>query len=164
MVCTGVTLNAPSVYACEGYRLPIEAEWEYAYRANTTSAFYTGPITHQTDPIDCFDDPVLEPIGWCCHNSGAFTHPVGEKQPNPFGRFDMSGNVDEWVFDHFDGTGYGQGPRFDPGGTYVPNSNRVIRGGAAAESAIFARAAHRTENQWNWISPALGFRIARTVP
>ena len=70
------------------YRLPTEAEWEYAARAGTTTDTYAGDITQPTG-----DDPVVNRIGWYRENSGGSTHPVGEKEPNTFGLHDMLGNV-----------------------------------------------------------------------
>jgi formylglycine-generating enzyme required for sulfatase activity len=95
------------------YRLPTEAEWEYAARAGDDSCRYGS----------------LDVIAWFRDNSGGTTHPVGEKKPNRFGLYDMLGNVWEWVQDWFEITYYGHSPEADPKG---PSSGefRVLRGGS----------------------------------
>lgn len=111
---------------CGGYRLPTEAEWEYAARAGTTTAFYNGPITvpDSCDPLD----EGLDRIGWYCRNAEGTTHPVGLKEPNAWGLFDMSGNVWEWVWD-----GYG----------LSKDDNKTVRGGSVNWNGSSCRSAMR---------------------
>jgi formylglycine-generating enzyme required for sulfatase activity len=137
------------------YRLPTEAEWEYAARAGTTTAFYNGDITNTS----C-DDPKLDAIGWYCGNADSTTHPVGQKQPNAWGLFDMSGNVWEWVEDDWhssydgaptDGSAWVDSPRA---------SRRVFRGGGWSSVARYCRSARRDGNGPTRRSNRGGFRLA----
>ena len=143
------------VYTCPGYRLPTEAEMEYAYRAGTTGAFYNGGIT-SCDGTDAN----LDKIGWYGQNSNSKTHPAGKKTANAWGLYDMAGNVWEWCHDWL--TTYPKTSITDPVG--ATGSSRVNRGGSVSNSAGGARAAYR-----NYYSPGhrlsnLGFRLARSIP
>jgi len=142
---------------CTGYRLPTEAEWEYAARAGTQTAYHTG-VNTQTG---CSDDPNLNLAGWYCGNSGDTTHPVGQKQVNAWGLYDMHGNVWEWVHDW--GAAYPAGAVVDPAGP-ASGEARVYRGGSWSFDAQYARSAYRSR-----FTPAdrfntLGFRPSRSLP
>ncbi|MBI4705437.1 MAG: formylglycine-generating enzyme family protein [Deltaproteobacteria bacterium] len=119
MGCNAVKLTVATLYDCRGFRLPTEAEWEYAVRAGTTTAFYSGDIKVYPTDTECNPDANLERIAWYCYNAGPRTHPVGQKEPNGWGLYDMSGNAFEWVHDHFTPGGYGDGPLTDPDGDIV---------------------------------------------
>lgn len=132
------------------YRLPTEAEWEYAARAGSTTAYSFGDDARQ-----------LGEYAWYDQNAGGTTHPVGQKRPNAWGLYDMHGNVWEWVQD-WKGA-YTAGAAEDPTGPST-GALRVIRGGSWYFPAQFVRAAYRL-----WYVPGyrvgdLGFRPASSVP
>ena len=118
------------------YRLPTEAEWEYAARAGSTSAFANGGIS----VTDCSYDPNLDAMGWYCGNASSTTHSVGGKQPNAWGLYDMHGNVWEWCQDWYGG--YPTGAVTDPTGP-SSGSDRVLRGGSWSYRARNGRSAGR---------------------
>jgi len=130
--------------SCKGYRLPTEAEWEYAARAGSTEARYGD----------------LNSIAWYNNNSGRKTHPVGEKKPNAWGLFDMIGNVWEWTND-WQGD-YPDGALSDPVGR-KSGSFRVRRGGCWSFGVKACRAAGRAGNDPDVRGKHLGFRPARTA-
>ncbi len=162
MKCAGVEVNdggAPgdNVYLCKGYRLPTEAEWEYAYRAGTTTTFYSGDLTE----IECGADPALDKIGWYCGNSGKKSHEVGTRAPNPWGLYDMAGNVWEWLWNW-----YGVHPKeavTDPLGPET-GPTRLFRDGSWFDNAQYSRAASRSARPPEYRSLWNGLRLARTRP
>lgn len=159
--CNGVALLAPTVYECAGYRLPTEAEWEYAARAGTTTAFYSGDVTPQADIGTCYPDVNLEAVGWYCHNSAKSSHPVGQKQPNPAGLFDMLGNGMEWVHNNPQGT-YGSDPLVDPfGAMNAADTARVTKGGGFTANSGVLRAAAHLSAPWYGVGGVI--RLARTL-
>jgi len=132
-------------------RLPTEAEWEYACRAGSSTAFHFGDSGSQ-----------LGDYAWNSGNSGGKTHPVGQKRPNAWGLYDMYGNVFEWCQDWYDSDYYGQSPAADPKG---PSSgmDRVLRGGCWNSGAGRCRSAFRS-HYLPWDPPGLtpyyvGFRV-----
>lgn len=140
-----------------GYRLPTEAEWEYACRAGTTTDTYAGDLRQPWGACD-EEEPELEAIAWYCHNSDDRSHPIGQKQPNRFGLFDMLGNVAEWVWDWFDPQAYRAHEPKDPAGPPT-GIRRAVRGGAwNMGSAALRSAARSSASPW-YHSPAVGFRI-----
>jgi len=140
-----------------GMRLPTEAEWEYAYRAGTTTAFhgYTG----QVNGID--DDELLGSIAWSISNSSSQTRPVGGKLGNGFGLHDMSGNVWEWVNDWWASDYYSTSPLVNPQGP-SSGSFRVMRGGGWYVYSDFCRASRRSGLTPVSSDYDIGFRVART--
>ena len=141
---------------CQGYRLPTEAEWEYAARAGTQTAYHTG-VNTQTN---CNNDPNLNLAGWYCGNAANTAHPVGQKQVNAWGLYDMHGNVFEWVQDWY--AEYPAGAAVDPVGP-AAGVNRVRRGGSWNGGAQFARAASRDDHTPDSRYSNIGFRPARSL-
>ncbi len=135
----------PDGYA---FRLPTEVEWEYACRAGTSTRF-----SHGDDP-GYLETPAY---AWCGHNSGSSTRPVGTRQPNPWGLFDMHGNVWEWCLDAWSGA--------YPGGTITnavsapQGSLRVARGGSWLYDPRFCRSANRDSYGMLNRCSDVGFRI-----
>jgi formylglycine-generating enzyme required for sulfatase activity len=119
-----------------GMRLPTEAEWEYAYRAGTTTAFHGWPA----NPSGTNDDSQLGTIAWFSSNSPGQTRPVGGKAANGFGLYDMSGNVWEWCQDWY-GT-YASSAQTNPTGP-ATGSGRVLRGGYWSSYSSYCRASPR---------------------
>lgn len=131
----------------KGYRLPTEAEWEYAARAGTTGNYAgTG---------------VAAEMGWYYQNSGQTTHPVGGKAPNAWGLYDMHGNVAEWVQDYYSSGYYRTSPRTDPRGP-VTGEFRVVRGGSWLANTVDARSAARSQGLPGDRFDSVGFRVARS--
>ena len=135
------------------FRLPTEAEWEYAARAGTTTDTYAGDITEPRG-----NDPVLNGIAWYRGNSGRRTHPVGQKEPNAWGLYDMLGNVWERVGDRYGS--YPGGTVTDPTGP-ESGSFRVIRGGSWNNIAGGCRSAGRSGFSPGNRVDGLGFRLLR---
>ncbi len=137
------------------YRLPTEAEWEYAARAGSTTAFANGGITE----LVCGHDSNLDAMGWYCGNSGKMTHPVAQNKPNAWGLFDMHGNVWEMCQDRFGK--YPSGVVTDPKGP-ASGTYRVDRGGSWVSFARYGRSASRRGYTPHFRVNRLGFRLART--
>lgn len=129
------------------FRLPTEAEWEYACRAGSSARFFFGD-----------SDALLADHAWYCANSGSQVHAVGEKKPNCWGFHDMHGNVWEWCQDRYGGPLPG-GSMTDPQGP-VLGLNRVFRGGAWGIAASRCRSAYRVWNRPDYRDYTLGFRVA----
>jgi formylglycine-generating enzyme required for sulfatase activity len=131
--------------------LPSEAQWEYACRAGTTTAWYCGD-----------SETTLQEYGWFNVNSGGKTHPVGELKPNGWGLYDMHGNVWEWCADRWATDYYAQSPPDDPSGP-TTGSDRVLRGGTCHDHARGCRSANRRDYSPGHRSYSLGFRLASVL-
>jgi len=131
------------------YRLPTEAEWEYAVRAGTTTRWSFGDDASQ-----------LGRYAWYDGNAGRQTHPVGQLQPNPWGLYDMHGNVWEWVQDWYGQ--YASGTAENPEGP-SSGADRVNRGGGWDSTARFCRAVHRSGDAPGFRFVSLGFRLLRVA-
>lgn len=131
------------------YRLPTEAEWEYAARAGTTTAYSFG---------DDMND--LSRFAWYGEDfDRGSTHPVGRKEPNDWCLYDVHGNVWEWVQDRYDDSYYKTSPSTDPGGPST-GTGRVVRGGSWHYSAKSWRSAFRKEYAPDYRGISIGFRVA----
>ena len=141
-------------FAASGYRLPTEAEWEYACRAGSNTRYSFG-----ANPQD------LDQHAWYAGNAGKKTHVVGRRQPNAWGLFDMHGNVTEWCNDFFDAAYYQQSPRRNPRGPATGDQN-VLRGGHWGASEESCTAACRFGDEPGFADAcfardAIGFRCVR---
>lgn len=134
------------------YRLPSEAEWEYAARGGTRSMFWWG------------DDTIGAPgYAWFKANAGSHTHPAGAHPANAFGLHDMVGDVWQWTADCY-AESYGNAPADGrPAGETI-GCMRVDRGGSWLFPAWFLRAATRERNPAEFRDPIMGFRVAKTLP
>jgi formylglycine-generating enzyme required for sulfatase activity len=147
--------------AGRSYRLPTNAEWEYACRAGSSEEYAFGRVESTGGGVtkDTYDTQI-SPHGWDSNNSGSKTHPVGKKLPNSWGLHDMHGNVSEWCDEWFGK--YPAGDTTDPRGP--PNGEgRVIRGGDWNENFGAWRSAYRVWGDSRTKAPALGFRVALSL-
>ena len=130
-----------------GYRLPTEAEWEYACRAGTTTAYFFG------------DSPAkLGDYAWFDKNSGGHPRPIGQKQPNAWGLHDITGNVWEWCNDFYKVDYYQESPRENPRGP-SDGQNKVLRGGAWRFSAENCRSGYRYNESPGYSDVCFGYDI-----
>ncbi len=169
------TYKGARIQACPGYRLPTEAEWEYAYRAGTTTQLHGGKITF----CDKKPDPTADRISWYECNSavkyeGCYIgpelacgtpckgpHEVGQKEPNRWGLLDMSGNVWEWCHDRY-AVDLGEAPVVDPWGPEA-GTERTLRGGAWDSTPTRIRATARDMGHPSRARDfCKGFRCVRT--
>ena len=150
------TINGENVscnWSAKGYRLLTEGEWEYCARGGEYH-LYAG-----SDNVD--------EVAWYRANSGSKTHPVGQKKPNGFGLYDMSGNVWEWCWDWFDSKVYQSRPvtggelTSDPRGP-TSGSVRVLRGGSWFDDARLTRVSNRDRYSPTITRSNIGFRLGRT--
>lgn len=143
----------------DGYRLPTEAEWEYACKAGTDTDFHTGDMLAFAF---LSQDSALHNAGWYSVNSDNRAHAVGQKQANAFGLFDMHGNVWEWCWDYFNEERYlfMEDPSDNPADDN-PSAERILRGGSFFNDAFNARSSLRYYGKPEEASRAVGFRVAR---
>jgi formylglycine-generating enzyme len=131
------------------WRLPTEAEWEYAARSGGKEQKYPGTGSEE----------LLPQYAWMDKNSGLKTHPVGTRKPNALGIYDMAGNVWQWVQDRYDPEYFQHSPRNDPKGDPF-GVNRLIKGGSAYQDAYSLRASYRDYQSPDNKGNCVGLRLA----
>ena len=136
-----------------GYRLPTEAEWEYAARGRTNNPDYLYSGSNDINAVAWYQG----------NNSPNGSKPVGTKAPNGISTYDMSGNVWEWCWDWYSSSYYSSSPSSNPTGP-TSGSDRVRRGGSWSSNAYNCRAADRNHGYPNGSYYGIGFRICRAVP
>ena len=159
MIASGST----SFMSLTGLRLPTEAEWEYAYRAGTTTAFHS----YSAQPTGFNDDTLLDNIAWYSGNNGTSgsstygTKAVGGKLANGLGLHDMAGNVWEWCQDWYSNTYYASSPLTNPTGP-ATGSSRLLRGGSWYHYSYGCRGSDRFYLTPGYLGIFFGFRVVRT--
>ena len=149
----GSSYMGANIYSCKGYRLPTDAEWEYAYRAGQFTALYNGKLSTCTGI-----DANANSIAWYNMNSKSASHPVSQKLANAWGLYDMAGNTMEWTNDWYKAD-LGSSSVTDPGGP-TSSSSRVVRGGSWLHTASVLRAASRLSVAPTARTKYVGFRCA----
>lgn len=142
------TMKVSYIKDANGYRLPTEAEWEFAARGGNLSKKYA---------FSGSDNP--DEVAWYMQN-GRMLQFVGQKNPNELGIYDMTGNCQEWVYDYYDSKYYSKSPEDNPVNE-TPNTDRVNRGGNYDGHKGTLRVTKRFNNVQKFRSPNLGFRIAK---
>lgn len=149
------TINEAKITArwnAGGYRLPSEAEWEYAARGGNKSMGFTYAGSN-----------TLDEVGWHSKNSGRLgPKTVGQKQANELGLYDMSGNVWEWCWNWYGRDYYKTGPNENPQGP-DKGQYRVVRGGSWCNTPTYLRSSNRANFHVDGMLPMIGFRVARGV-
>lgn len=144
-------------FSRNGYRLPTEAEWEYACRAGSSDEYHFGD-----------NEKMLQIYAWYEKNSGKKSRPVGRKRPNKWGLYDMTGNLWEWCNDYYKADYYGEGPEKDPRGPEKTDM-RVLRGGCWNSKSDDCKSATRNKENPAYADACFGydiygFRCARNAP
>lgn len=142
--------NVSIIDTAKGYRLPTEAEWEFAARggSKTKGTFFAGGNT-------------IGEVGWYVDNADGRTHPVATKVPNELGLYDMTGNVWEWVWDYYS-ENYYQNPAVPNPQGPATGTYRVMRGGAWYNYGNYAQVVTRQNHDPGFRQNSVGFRVART--
>jgi len=135
-------------WSADGYRLPTEAEWEYACRAGTDTRWCFGD-----DPVDLAD------YAWFAENSEGHAHPVAQKEPNRWGLYDLHGNVWEWCWDRYGS--YNPRPSANRRGPRIGGPRRVLRGGSFGDAPVYLRSAFRGADVPLFRLVFIGFRCVR---
>jgi len=148
--------NMTCDFDANGYRLPTEAEWEYACKAGTGTDYYSGDMTG----TGYAEEPNLNGVGWYMHNSNMEPQKIGLKSQNSFSLCDMHGNVSELCWDWYSADYYNNSPHTDPTGP-AQGTERVERGGRSGIQAYWCRSSVR--NKINPETGFLGFRVVRTA-
>lgn len=170
--CTGAHTVPEDVYACRGYRLPTEAEWEYAARAGTRTPFPSGDIVAKMYDFmkSCTEqkEPALDKIAWYCGTPKSEsplvyeTRPVMQKLANAWGLYDVLGNVPEWTSDEDVPLGLRAGPYVNPASRFGSRPYRAKRGGGASTGFASTTVTWRVAASWHGVD-GIGIRLVRTL-